>query len=127
VWSDLVAQPFYRQNRVNGVAPRLEVFRLKFLAGTRREAHAEVRKPLVPGAGHTHLLGAVLGRKLGNRVKVSGRQLRAEELWGRRSPCEGLPVSDASLDPDLVHPLALPVRKQPDAIPARLDFVEVLL
>src|ERR1019366_5148466 len=79
---------------------------------------------VVPGAGHAHLFGAVLGGKLGNRVKVPGCELRAEELRGCRK-C--LPVADTTLYPDLFDALLLPVGEQTDAVGARLDVIEVVL
>ncbi len=109
VRTHLVAQPFDRKDRIDRVAPGHEVFRLKFFPGARGEAHAKVRQPVVPGPGHAHLLGAVLGGKLGDGVKISGCKLGAEEFpWCR----ESLPFSDAALDPDLIDALLLPVGKQ---------------
>ena len=122
--SHLIAQTLDRQNRVKGVTPGHEVFRLELFAGAGSEAHAEVGQPLVPGAGHSHLLGAVLGGELGNGVKISGRELRAEEFRGRR---ECLTVFDTALDPELINSLFLPVGEQTDAVGARQNFVEVLL
>ena len=56
-------------------------------------------------------------------MKIPGRQLRSEKL---RSRVERFAVFDAALDPDLVEPLFLPVRKKADAVSARLDLLEVV-
>src|SRR5437867_11793792 len=96
--------------------PRHEVLRLQLLAGAGGEAHAEVRQAFIPGAGDAHLLSTVLGRKLGNGVKVLSRQFRAETL---RSRIESLAIVYAALDPNLIEPLLLPVGESAAAAGAR--------
>src|SRR5580704_4651815 len=80
---DLVAKPLYRQDCVHGVPARHKVFRLEFLAGARSKTHFEVGQPLIPGAGHSHLPGTILGGKLRDRMKVSCGELGAEKLGVR--------------------------------------------
>ena len=92
-------------------------------AGAGGEAHAEVGEAFVPGAGDTHLLGAVFGGERGDGVKILGGEFGAEEF---RLGVEGLAFFVAALHPDFAEILILPVGEEADAVGAGLNGVEVV-
>src|ERR1700733_2110744 len=118
--SDLVVQPFDSQDCLDRVLSRDEIFCLQFLACARRETHAEVRQALVPRARDAHLFGAILGRQLLYRMEIARGQPGSEQF---RTGVRRLPWFDAALDPNLVDPLFLPVRKQAYAVSTRFDRI----
>src|SRR6266699_2622145 len=75
--TNLVVQPFDCQNCFDRMPARHEVLRLQLLAGAGRKAHAKVRQPFIPGAGHAHLLRTILG---GSRIMVSSARKARENL-----------------------------------------------
>ena len=124
VWANHVAQSFYRENGLDCVTARNEVFRLQFLAGTGHESHSEVWQTRIPGTGHTHLFRAVLGRKFCDWVQVLSRDLRAEQL------CLGVELGfgiSPRLEPDFIDALLLPVGEQADTVGACLNCIEIVL
>ncbi len=78
----------------------------------------------VPGAGDTHLLGAVFGGEGGDGVKILGGEFGAEEF---RRGGEGLAFFDPALHPDFAEISVLPVGEKADAVSAGLNGVEVIL
>src|SRR6266576_4403763 len=102
MWPYFIVQALYGQNRVDCILALHKVLRLKFLAGTRREAHTKVWQPLVPGPRDTHLLGTVFRRKGNNRVKIAGGPFGPEKLCGS---IERRFIRLAYFEPDLIDPL----------------------
>src|ERR1700722_8548659 len=76
---DAIAQLLDSRDRFPGMVARDEVFRLQLAAARWREVHAEVRQPLVPGAGDSLLLGAIDRIMPEDRMKL---------LRGQRCPVE---------------------------------------
>ena len=70
------------------VPPRQQVLGLELVAAARGEAEPEVRQPLVPGAGHAELLGAVARRACRARGGAGRRPgwRRAATTGSRSSP-----------------------------------------
>src|SRR5437773_3382139 len=121
--TNLVAQPFDCQNCLDRMPTRQEVLRLQLLADAGRKAHAKVRQPFIPGAGHAHLLRTILGGKFSNRVQIPDGAFGPKKF---RGCVERLPFFDAALYPNFVDTLLLPVGKQADAVGAGFDGVKVV-
>src|SRR5216684_5095258 len=102
---------------------RHEVLRLQLLARAGCKAHAEMRQPFIPSAGHAQLLSAIFGGKVSYGVKIPGCQLGPKKF---RSRVKRLACFHAALDPDLVDPLFLPVGKKANAVSACFDLLEVI-
>src|SRR2546427_10417174 len=101
---------------------RYEVLRLQLLAGAGRKAHAKVRQPFIPGAGHAHLLRTILGGKFSNRVQIPDGAFGPEKFRG----CfEFLPFFDATLYPNFVDTLLLPAGTKADRAGAGRAGVKV--
>src|ERR1700747_2386106 len=124
VWRDLIAQAFNGEDRLDCVLARNEIFGLKLLACAGSESHAEVRQAIVPGARHTHLFGTIFGRELGDGVKIFCCELGTEKF--RLGHARSL-TFDATLQPDFVDALLLPVCEKTDAVGGGFDGVEMIL
>src|SRR5580704_8980298 len=121
--ADEIVQTLYRQNRINSVLSRDEIFRLQFLACAWRESHSKVWKPFIPWANDAHLLRTILRRKFSNGIQVLGGSMRAKKLG---ACVECLSRIDASFKPDFVETVLLPVGKKTDAVGAGFDGVEMI-
>ena len=81
-------------------------------------------KPVVPGAGHPHLLRAVLRREFGDRVQVPGRA--ASRHRTRSGAANAGSASTRRLTHTSLIRSLLPVGEQAHAVAARHDRVEVV-
>ena len=104
-------------------AARHEILGLQLLAAAGREAHAEVRQPLVPRPG-TPICSVQFSAEsstIGWTFVVAGRAPK-----NSCAAVERRPLLDAALDPDLVDPALLPIGEQADAVAGRDDVLEVI-
>src|SRR2546423_8817447 len=69
-WRDALADLVDRVECLERVAARDEILGLQFLAGAGGETHSEMGQALVPRTRRAHLLGAMLGGGMDQRVNV---------------------------------------------------------
>ena len=77
---DLVAKLFDGENGFIPAVAGNKKFGLQLGSAAGREVHAEMRQPLVPGAGDAQLFGAILRRMPGQRMKFPGSELRSKKF-----------------------------------------------
>src|SRR5437667_12007548 len=99
-----------------------EVLRLQLFTCARREAHAKVRQSFIPRPGNTHLLRTVLGGEFRDGVEILGGTFRPEEY---RSCFKSFPLSNATIDPNFVDTLLMPVSKKTYTVRPAFDIDKV--